>query len=181
MKRTILLMGCGLVLAACDKGGVKMENASVEEVQDAMKKQGQPERFIDPGQWEQKVTLMAIDAPGMPKDVRAAMQKAMSQVQVNNVCLTPEEAKSPREDFFTGKDQNCRYEHFNWGKGKIDLKLQCNHPEAKQMMELAGTYGPRSYSMTMTATTRGKSAEEQMVMKMKVDAKHVGACAPGQS
>jgi hypothetical protein len=43
-------------------------------------------------------------------------------------------------------------------------------------MELAGTYEPRAYSMTMTASNQGSGPEEQMVMKMRVDAKHVGEC-----
>ena len=165
-----------LVLAAgCDRG-VQMENASVEEVAQEMRKEGANDRFIDPGKWEQSVTLVSIDAPGMPDEARTAMQQAMSQVQVHSVCLTPEEAKSPREDFFTGKDQNCRYEHFNWGGGKIDLKLKCEHPNARQTMELAGTYEPKRYSMTMTATNEGSGPVEQFAMKMKVDAKHVGQC-----
>jgi hypothetical protein len=104
------------------------------------------------------------------------MQQAVNRAQVHSVCLSPEEAKRPREDFFTGKDKSCRYEHFKWGGGKIDLKMRCEHPNASQLMELAGTYEPRRYSMTMTATNQGDRPVEQFAMKMKVDAKHVGAC-----
>ena len=104
------------------------------------------------------------------------MQKAMDQVQQHEICLTPEQAKSPKEDFFTGKDKNCRYEHFKWGDGKIDLKLNCQHPNAKQTMVLTGDYQPDSYTMTMTADTEGSGAMEKMTMKMKVDAKRIGAC-----
>jgi len=173
-KAVILTIVLGLV-TSCDKGGVEMKNASVEEVRTAMRKQGE-DKFVDPGKWQQTVTLLSIDAPGMPKEARDAMQRAMSTSQVNEVCLSPEEAKSPRENFFTGKDESCRYEHFNWGGGKIDLKLMCNHPNAKQEMTLAGTYAPKSYSMTMTMANQGKSPEEQMKMTMKVDAKNVGQC-----
>ena len=165
-----------VLLAGCDKGDVEMKNASVDQVAKEMRKQDANDRFIDPGKWEQKVTLVSIDAPGLPEEARSSMQKAMGQSQVHAVCLTPEEAKSPREDFFTGKDKNCRYEHFNWGKGKIDLKLMCKHPNASQMMELAGNYEPRRYSMTMTAISEGSGPEEQMKMTMRVDAKHVGDC-----
>ena len=178
MNRPVLFASLGLatLLAGCGRDGVEMENASVEEVAEGVRKEGLGDRFIDPGKWTQTVTLMSIDAPGMPDEARTAMQQAVNQVQVHEVCLTPEEAKSPREDFFTGKDQNCRYDHFNWGNGKIDLKLNCEHPNAKQTMELAGTYEPRAYSMTMTASNQGSGPEEQMVMKMRVDAKHVGEC-----
>lgn len=174
MKRIAVVLL--VALAGCDQGGVEMKNASVGEVAEAVRKERVDDRFIDPGKWEQTVTLVSVDAPGMPDEVRNAMQRAMKQAQVHSVCLTPEEAKSPREDFFTGKDQNCRYEHFKWGKGKIDLKLKCDHPNAQQTMELAGAYAPRHYTMTMTATNEGSSPQEHMVMKMKVDARHVGQC-----
>ena len=164
------------VIAGCDKGGVEMKNASVKEVAETMRKQGD-DKFVDPGKWQQTVTLVSIDAPGMPREARDAMQQAMRTAQVNEVCLSKKDAKSPREDFFTGKDENCRYEHFNWGGGKIDLKLMCNHPNARQQMTLAGTYAPRSYSMTMTMANEGKRPEEQMKMVMKVDAQNVGQCS----
>ena len=164
------------LLAACGSGDeVELENASAKEVAQAMRSKG-AERFINPGQWEQKATLISVEAPGMPPEAREMMSKAMGEAQVHSVCLTPEQAKSPREDFFTGADKNCRYEHFKWGDGKIDLKLNCQHPNAKQTMVLVGDYEPDSYTMTMTATNEGSGPMEQMVMKMKVDARRVGKC-----
>lgn len=176
MRKIAIVSVMLAVLAGCDRGGVEMKNASVKDVAETMRKEG-PEKFIDPGKWQQKVTLVSIDAPGMPKEARDAMQRAMSTAQVNEVCLSEKDARSPREDFFTGKDENCRYEHFNWGSGKIDLKLMCSHPNARQEMALAGTYAPKSYSMTMTMANQGKRPEEQMKMTMKVDAKNVGQCS----
>jgi len=44
-------------------------------------------------------------------------------------------------------------------------------------MTLAGTYAPKSYSMTMTMANEGRRPEERMKMTMKVDAKNVGACS----
>ena len=168
-----------LLIAACDSGDVEMKNASVGEVAEEMRERGD-EKFINPGRWEQKATLVSIDAPGMPPEAKEMMSRAMGEAQVHDVCLTEEQAKSPREDFFTGADKNCRYEHFNWGGGKIDLKLNCEHPNAKQTMALAGEYEPDSYEMTMTATTEGARPEEQMVMTMKVDARRVGECTAAQ-
>ena len=137
--RMIALLPIALLAAGCGDDSVDMKNASVDEVAKEMRNKGADDKFIDPGKWEQSVSMVSIDAPGMPEEARTAMQKAMNQVQVHSVCLTPEEAKSPREDFFTGKDKSCRYEHFKWGGGKIDLKMRCEHPGANQVMELAGT------------------------------------------
>jgi hypothetical protein len=179
MTRVLLALPL-MLLAACDsEPDVKMENASVEEVAREMRKSGD-ESFVNPGKWQQKVTLVDIEAPGMPPEARSMMQKAMGEAQVHEVCLSPEEAKSPKEDFFSGADKNCRYEHFNWGDGKIDLKLNCKHPNATQTMVLVGDYEPDSYVMTMTATNEGAGPAEQMVMKMRVDAKRVGACDKGE-
>ena len=43
-------------------------------------------------------------------------------------------------------------------------------------MVLTGDYQPDSYSMAMTATNVGGGPMEQMVMKMRVDAKRIGEC-----
>ena len=179
MHRSLILLACTASLAACgSEPDVKMENASVGEVAREMKKQG-AEAFINPGKWQQTVTLVDIDAPGMPPEAKQMMQKAMGEAQVHEVCLTPEQAKSPKEDFFSGADKNCRYEHFNWGDGKIDLKLNCKHPNATQTMVLVGDYQPDNYTMTMTATNVGGGPSDQMVMTMKVDAQRTGECTKG--
>ena len=94
-------------------------------------------------------------------------------------CLTAEQARRPREDFFTGAGKNCRYDHFKWGDGKIDLKLNCTGEQGVQTMELAGTYKPDSYQMAMTANTKG--AGQTMTMKMQVDAERIGECTAKQS
>jgi len=172
-------MALAALLAACDSGpDVDMKNASVGDVAKEMRKQGE-DRFVDPGKWQQTVTLLDIEAPGMPAQAKDAMRKAMGQSQVHEVCLSPEEAKSPREDFFTGKDNNCRYEHFKWGDGKIDLAMVCTHPNATQTMALTGEYEPKSYTMSMTTTNEGRTAMEKMTMRMKVDARRVGECDAG--
>ena len=169
------------LLAACDSSpDVEMKNASVGEVAKEMRKQGD-DIFVNPGKWQQVVTLVDIEAPGMPAEAKTAMRQAMGQAQTHEVCLTEAQAKSPREDFFAGADKNCRYEHFNRGDGKIDLKLNCKHPNATQTMVLTGDYQPNNYSMAMTATTEGARPIEQMVMKMKVDAKRIGACDAGDA
>ena len=168
-------MSLALLAAACDSGEIEMKNASIGEVAEEMR-EARTASFVNPGKWQQTATLISIEAPGMPPEAREMMGRAMGEAQVHEVCLTPEQAKSPREDFFTGADQNCRYEHFKWGDGKIDLKLNCQHPNASQTMVLVGEYEPDSYTMSMTATNQGSAPGQQMVMKMKVDAKRVGEC-----
>ena len=42
-------------------------------------------------------------------------------------CLTPEQAKRPQGKFFNEQAaNNCRYDHFTMGGGKIDAAMRCN-------------------------------------------------------
>ena len=47
------------------------------------------------------------------------------RAEAHRSCLTPEEAKRPKEDFFAGAAKNCRYERFDMGSGKIDAVMKC--------------------------------------------------------
>jgi hypothetical protein len=180
MNRNILLVALAS-LSACGSGDtVEMENASVGEVAQEMREADADRAFVNPGKWKQTATLVEIDAPGMPPQVAEAMKKSMGTSQVHETCLTPEKVKNPREDFFTSADKNCRYEHFKWGDGKIDLKLLCTHENATQTMEMAGTYQPNSYKMAMSVASRGSNPAEVMNMKMNDDAQRVGECDASQ-
>ena len=178
MKRTLVAAASALCLAACgSEDKVDMKNASVEDVAKELRKTDASEGFVNPGQWEQTVTLVEINAPGMPPQIAEAMKKQMGTSQVNKSCLTPEQAKRPREDFFTGAEKNCRYDHFKWGDGKVDLKLLCKEEQATRTMELTGNYEPNAYQMAMTARSQGGPPDQSMTMKMQVDAKRVGECS----
>lgn len=173
--RFAVLLAAAAALGACGSGDeVEMTNASVGDVNDQLSKTDTS--FVNPGKWQQTATLVSADAPGMPPQVKQAMERSMGQSQVHEVCLTPEQAKRPREDFWGGADKNCKYEHFKWGGGKVDMKLLCTHPQATQTMELAGDYKPDSYRMAMTMTSKGSTPAESMTMKMRVDAKRIGDC-----
>lgn len=169
------------ILAACGSSdSIDLEDASANEVAQEMSKSTEA-AFVNPGEWEQTATLLEIDAPGIPPQFAETMKQQMGQSQVHRTCLTPERTKNPKEDFFAGADKNCRYEHFKWGGGKIDMKLRCTHQQATQTMNLAGTYEPESYQMAMTVTSEGGGPMQNMTMKMKVDAKRVGECKTRES
>ena len=176
MKRFILALPFLAVMACDSSPAVKADNAKPSEVAAKMRDAAGKGSFVRPGQWEQTVSLLNIEAPGMPPEAKAYMQKAMNKAQVHNVCLTKQQAEKPREDFFTGADRNCTYEHFNWGDGKIDLKLVCKHQQATTTMAMAGTYTPDNYELTMTNTNNAAGAAGDMVMTMKVDARRIGDC-----
>jgi len=178
MKRLALALPL-IALAACGSDPeVKADNAKPSEVAAKMRDAAGKGSFVRPGQWEQTVSLLKIEAPGMPPEAKEYMQKAMGHAQVHSVCLSKEQAEKPREDFFTGADQNCTYEHFNWGGGKIDLKLICKHQQATTTMAMTGTYAPDNYMLTMTSTNDAAGPSGDMTMTMRVDAKRVANCDP---
>jgi len=162
-------------LAACGSGDtVEMTNASAGDVAKEMGKSDVA--FVSPGKWQQTASLLEVDVPGMPPQVAEAMKKAVGTSQVHETCLTEEQAKRPKEDFFTGAEKNCRYEHFKWGGGKVDMKLVCTEPQATKTMEMTGTYEPNSYQMAMAMSGHGAQPGQTMNMKMRVDAKRIGEC-----
>ena len=180
MNRLLILASVGL-LAACGKGEtVEMENASVGDVAKEMSRKNTDVAFVNPGKWEQNATLVSMESPGIPPQYAEQLKKAVGTSQVHQTCLSADQAKHPKEDFFAGADKSCRYEHFKWGDGKVDMKLLCEHPQATQTMELAGTYEPNSYKMTTSVSSKGSTPMETMNMKMTVDAKRVGECDASQ-
>ena len=74
MRKALILISCVGGLAACNsEPEVKMENASVGEVAQEMRKQASNDSFINPGHWKQTVTMGTIDAPGMPPEAKSMM------------------------------------------------------------------------------------------------------------
>jgi hypothetical protein len=172
------LVAAALPLAACsNEPEVDVENASVGEVAREVADASGSASFIRAGKWESRVNLESIDAPGMPDSVKQAMQNAMGKDTVHTSCLTPEQVKKPKEDFFAGADKSCRYDHFRMGDGAIDAKMRCSAEGMSQEMAMAGTYSPDSYSMRMTTKASGGGGPSaNMSMTMKVDAKRIGEC-----
>ena len=114
----------------------------------------------------------------MPADTAKQMQEMFAARQQGfESCLTAEQAKRPSEDFFSGKSDNCRYDHFKMGDGKINAKMRCQAGGATQVMEMAGNYSRDNYSMTMSMDQQGgPQAAAGLRMRMRVDARRVGEC-----
>ena len=171
------------LVAACDSSPeVDVRDANASEVAEAVRKSGvggEGDFQVRPGKWESKVAIEEIDIPGMPPGMQESMKKTFAERQPGSFtsCLTPEEARKPKEDFFAGKDNKCRYDHFKMGDGKIDAKMRCDAGQGAQVMEMAGTYSPDSYTMTMTTVREGGGgAGGEARMKMRMDAKRIGEC-----
>lgn len=178
MKHAALAFACAVPLAACDgEPKVDARNASVEEVAKEVADAGGSDSFVRPGKWESRVRIEEFELPGAPPEAKAAMRGMHERAQVYESCLTPEEARRPKEDFFAGRDKNCRYDHFTMGDGKIDAVMQCSGGGMAQTMAMQGSYGPDSYRMRMSMKAdAGTGPPGGMTMTMRVDARRVGEC-----
>ena len=180
MKYAICLIACGLPLAACNKSPeVNAKNASVAEVAKKVRAAGADQSFVRPGLWQSKVTIDQLDIPGMPADMAQRMKSMMAEKQEHGfqTCLTAEDVKRPKEDFFAGKNNECRYDHFTMGGGKIDAAMRCGGKNGGSVMQMAGTYSPDSYQMQTSMKMQGKADEQGgMSMKMRIEAQRVGEC-----
>jgi hypothetical protein len=171
-------IACIILLSACNsEPDVRATNASVEEVAGKVAEAGGSDSFVRPGKWSSQVKIEEFAMPGAPPEAASAMRNMTNQPQAYESCLTPEEAKRPKEEFFAGANKNCRYDHFTMGGGKIDAVMRCTEQGMAQTMAMQGSYGPNSYQMQMSMKAKGgPGPTDGMTMKMRIDAKRVGEC-----
>ena len=171
-----------LAIAACSselEPGVEARNASVQEVAEQVRQAGDGEgdQFIQPGKWVSTVTFEEMTAPGMPPQAVEQMRSMMGEGQRYESCLTEEEAQKPNEEFFAGRNNQCRYERFTMRGGTIDATMRCAQGEISQVMRMEGSYSPGSYQIQMTTSFEGAPEPAAgMRMRMRVEAQRVGQC-----
>lgn len=183
MRKAIMISSAAMALlplAACGEKRVTAENASVAEVAEKVKESGiAGDSFINPGQWETMVEITDVSIPGMPPEMAAQMKQHMAEGHSDRSCVTPEEAKKPREQFFGGEQmKHCKYDRFAFGGGRIDMTMQCAHESGmRQVMEMHGSYSGDAYRMDVQSdATGGQGAMKTMRVAMRISGKRVGAC-----
>lgn len=177
--RLAAVLACALPFAACSsEPEVDVRNASVEEVVNEVAAAGGSGVMLRAGKWQTKVTVDDISIPGMPARAQEQMKQMFAQQQNITVdhCVTPDEAKRPASDFFTGKkSDNCRYERFTMDGGKVDAVMRCTGEGGGDMkMTMSGAYTAESATTNsdMVVTT----GQGNMTMKARSEAKRVGEC-----
>lgn len=184
MKHVLLIAGAAIALGACNKSPkVDEKNATAAEVAQKLRESGADQGFVHPGRWQSRVTVDEFDVPGMPPEMAQRMKTMMAERQEHSfeTCLTPEDVKKPKEDFFAGKSKECRYEHFTMGDGKIDAAMHCGGRAGASVMQMAGSYSPDSYHMQTAMQMQGGRGDERGIsMKMHIDSQRVGECSAKQ-
>jgi Protein of unknown function (DUF3617) len=180
MTRTLSVAMALCTLSACNSSPtVTASNASGEDVAAKVKAAGMDAQFVSPGRWQTTMTIKDMSIPGLPPQMAERMKAHMGSAKTFETCLTPEEAKKPKEDFFAKGNGNCRYDKFSVGGGKVDAVMQCSEEGGMaRTMTMNGSYGPDAYHMNMASTGAPATGNPMagMSMKMEMDAKRTGEC-----
>lgn len=178
MRATIALMPL-LLLAACGDGAtVDKKDASTAEVAKSVADAGMK---LKPGRWEMTMNFKKFDIEGMPPEAKQAMQQMMAESRTFNSCLTKEEAERPDGGFFGQQGEDCRYDSFTMGGGKIDATMTCTgkgsggEPGAGAKMKMTGTYSAEAYDMTMDMNGKAPNGKT-MAMQMALTSRYAGDC-----
>ncbi|MCX8477713.1 MAG: DUF3617 domain-containing protein [Sphingomonas sp.] len=176
MKKLLLL--APLALSACNSGpSVEATNASAKEVAEKIAASGGA-ISLSPGRWEGTATITNMEIPGAPPELAAKMKEGFSKGNSFANCLTPEEAKKPAADFFSGDNKDCRYDHFSMANGRIDAKMQCKSGGMTVDATMVGQFSSDSFQMTMTSKSAGAPGQPMSAhtMTLKMDSRRTGEC-----
>jgi hypothetical protein len=183
MKNSACVIVSVLCLSACNKGPeIHATNASVEEVAAKVQAATSAETLIRPGEWQSDTTVTEMSMPGLPPQIQARMKQVMTSQQThsNKTCVTQADAKRPKEDFFAGKKNQCRYDHFTMAGGTIDAAMHCSSNGHDTTMKLAGKYSAESYQMDVEMSASG-GPERSMTMKSHTISHRIGECTAKES
>ncbi len=188
MKTRLILGAAALAMAACGSGGDKAGGRGAD-VSEAPAGGGNGSAAaagggsgataaggnLQPGEWEMKMEVVNVKVEGLPEGVADQMKSQTGGI--SRTCMTPEEAKAPKGDIFTGeKAGNCKSEGFKWEGGRIQGKTSCagEGGAGRTVMTMNGRYTPQSIDMTMKSESEmmGKG----MTMEMRMSGRRVGEC-----
>jgi hypothetical protein len=182
MKPIVCAIASVLCLTACNKGpDINVKNASVGEVAQKVREASAGGSFVSPGKWQTSVSVLDIDMPGMPPQMQRQMKQSMASMKEHRFesCLTEADVKRPKEDFFAGKNNECRYDHFTMSGGKIDAAMRCDgKPSGAMTMTINGTYSRDSWEATTAMEMSGP--EGAMKMRSKSESHRVGECTAAE-
>jgi len=171
----VLPLAAIAVLAACNSSPtVTADNASSKEVAQKVAAAGVVD-MISPGRWEGTTHIAEMTMPGLPPEAQAKLAAARGDTKTVS-CITPEEVKASKASMFGDMGDNCKYDHFAMGGGKVDGVATCDNNGTKIKTTISGTFSSDSYQMAIRSESSGKGPMDGMTMAISADAKRVGEC-----
>lgn len=140
MKRIIIAMAAGALVAGCSGGNADADGDGAVSMKEAAKKAESAGLKPEPGLYKTTVTMAGLDIPGLPPEM--ADHGAGMTTTVED-CLTAADVDKGFEELIKqGQDGECSYESFNIAGGKFDAVMVCKTPQGSTKMEMAGTATP---------------------------------------
>lgn len=140
----------------------------------------------EPGLYRSTMTLVSLDAPGMPPAMATQMKGMFARRQGGNeFCLHPDEAQKGYEERvkkLAGRP-NCAFDRYAAGGGSLDAQLTCSGEQgAKTVLGMKGQMTPTGSDVTMTMDQsaphmpQGSPMAGGMKMTMRVKSERIGDC-----
>ena len=139
---------------------------------------------MQPGQWELVTRMTALEMPGAPEDLVAAVRAQLPAPLTQSKCVTPAQAADP-STMMGGAATNpaCEISEAAFSGGAIRMRLICRRPDAPAMRyRMSGGYTAATMDLGWDIETevQGLAGAETQAMRMHgtVSARRTGAC-PG--
>jgi hypothetical protein len=171
----VLPLAAIATLSACTSGStVTADNATSKQVQAKVAAAGGVD-MISPGRWEGTMHVTEMSMPGLPPEAQAKLAAARGDEKIVS-CVTPEDIKEDKASMFGGVGDDCKYDHFAMGGGKVSGTATCDNGGAKTKTTIDGTFSSDTYQLAFRSESTGKQPMENVTMAMSVDAHRVGEC-----
>lgn len=174
MSATLLLLtGCGdaATKSGDDRGAAAAAAAATELKQ------------IEPGEYENSVTITRFEIPGLPPEMLADVRRQMEQTMAvkTRACVSPEEAAAGREERMrklVERNNECRIESIDVDGETVEGRMVCRGGNgATGTMTFNGTMGPTSSDVSIaTEMTDPGQPGTSAKIDMRVASRRVGEC-----
>ncbi len=162
MRYVILGLAATALLAGCakkDEGPVKRE----------------------PGNWKMDMTLVKLDIPGAPPQIKQGMEQMFSGMKGIEQCITADQiAKEDIEKNLSdaaARGSECTFDKKVIAGENIDIAGTCKQGAQTANLTIKGTSGKTAQDITITSTGIGPDGKTPMTMEMRMQATRTGDCA----
>jgi hypothetical protein len=186
----LAVLGLALALGGCGKSGSQASgngaaagNAAAPAASASAEAQGGGTAAagavqLNPGEWETTSQMTMTGLGNLPPEAARAM-KGLSQKVTTRHCLTPERARNPGGDLFSGKHQEgCSRQGFVFAGGRVQGSMTCKDPRGMaSTVTMDGQYSGDSFDVTMKMTASGEG--RGMTWNAHTIGRRIGACPAG--
>jgi hypothetical protein len=144
---------------------------------------------LQPGLWEMAVELKSIEIPGAPPETQARMSSEVGRSQVNQECMTAEQARNPiqemREGMARSQAASCRFFDEVFADGVIRIRATCPATAVGGSggeISMEGSFTATTLQATLNVSTQGPNPAMQgatgIRMTTDIRGRRVGECPP---